>query len=266
MSNVEARYKGTIFSLANDQNLGIYLVLGVRKSGSSLLNIIVSALAKDCGLNYVDVAGQLFRSGSSVDSWQFDPAISGLLLPGNVLGGFRDYPYGMAAQEKFASAKKILMVRDPRDALVSEYFSNAKTHDIPETGRSRDEMLRLREEASSQSLAEFVLARAELMQRTLLQYVPMISDPMCLILKYEDVILAKKILIDRICAHFDWNVTPEARSTIINLADVVPKVEDPNNFVRRVIPGDHKEKLSERVIDTLNDRLSESLSRFGYCD
>jgi hypothetical protein len=47
-------------------------------------------------------------------------------------------------------------------------------------------------------------------------------------------------------------------------ADVLPEAERPDQFIRRVVPGDHKEKLSPAVIRQLNTRLAASMELFGY--
>jgi len=262
--NLELNYQGVNLDLVDKPGEAIYCVFGVRKSGSSILNSIISALAKGSGQHYVDVAGSLFRGGISVGHWQADPSLAFLLRPGNVLAGFRDFPAGMAKSPLFADARKLLLVRDPRDALVSEYFSNAATHAIPSSGSSRAEMLKLRQEAQAQVLDDFVIERASRMQYTLLRYAPMTHDPKCLVLKYEDVILQKRQLIVTICQHFGWKIHALLPDQILGWADVIPSSENQNEFVRKVIPGDHIDKLKPETIANLNAQLGASLKLFGY--
>jgi hypothetical protein len=45
---------------------------------------------------------------------------------------------------------------------------------------------------------------------------------------------------------------------------VVPSEERPTAFVRRVVPGDHLEKLAPATIEELNSRFSDFLHAFGY--
>jgi predicted HAD superfamily phosphohydrolase len=45
---------------------------------------------------------------------------------------------------------------------------------------------------------------------------------------------------------------------------VMPAEENPAQFVRRVTPGDHLEKLDAATIAALDDILHEELRRFGY--
>ena len=55
-----------------------------------------------------------------------------MIVPGRVYGGFRSMPLVFAQSELYRRSRKILLVRDPRDALVSEYFSLAYSHGLPE--------------------------------------------------------------------------------------------------------------------------------------
>ena len=43
-----------------------------------------------------------------------------------------------------------------------------------------------------------------------------------------------------------------------------PKSEDPSKHIRKVVPGDHKEKLSPNCIKQINEILSEVLERYNY--
>ena len=81
-------YKGVEFALSEGPDTGPFFVLGVRKSGSSILNSLVKALADKNDLNFVDVAGTLFERGLAVSDWQTDEALASILAPGNVYGGW----------------------------------------------------------------------------------------------------------------------------------------------------------------------------------
>ncbi len=47
-------------------------------------------------------------------------------------------------------------------------------------------------------------------------------------------------------------------------ADKVPAVEESHAFIRRVRPGDHREKLSAGVIAQLDGVLRPAMELFGY--
>lgn len=261
---MEASYKGVTFTLSDRVDAPHYFVLGVRKSGSSILNSMVTALAQRQGLPFVDIAGQLFKAGMKADDWRKDPALEALIRGGNVYGGFRNAPLGLNGSRAYAGSAKILMVRDPRDALVSEYFSNAYSHSLPAAGKGLESMKELRQQALSTSVESYVLERAAALGRTMMDYAPLVSDPRTRIYKYEAVIMHKRDLLRDISRHFGWSIDEQHLGHVLEWADVVPTDERPTEFVRKVLPGDHRDKLSQDAIGKLNAMLEAPMKTFGY--
>jgi hypothetical protein len=258
-------YRGAVeYEVAEGGDAGPFFVLGVRKSGSSILNSMVQAVAEMNGLTFIDVAGKLFASGLPASEWQEDPGLCAILAPGNVYGGFRNAPKGFYKSPLYKSGKKILLVRDPRDALVSEYFSNAYSHSLPEGGDLREGMLALRQSALQSSIDAYVGDMARSLKRVLREYMPLAKDPLCRTFRYEEVIFRKGELLDEICAHFEWRLAPQQRAAILGWADVLPSEERPTEFIRRVTPGDHREKLSAEVIRRLDTLFAPEMKHFGY--
>jgi len=92
----------------------------------------------------------------------------------------------------------------------------------------------------------------------------LLDDPQLKLFRYEDVILNKAQLMRDICTHFHWPIDEVLIGQILSWADVIPTEERPAEFVRRVLPGDHKNKLSPDVIARIDDILGDSLQVFGY--
>jgi hypothetical protein len=210
--------------------------------------------------------------------WLNDPALRALVHPGNIYGGFRNMPLALQGLPLFDTAPKLLMVRDPRDALVSEYFSNAYSHSVPDPQDGADavavQMLAKRQQALSQHISEWVLRAARGMNNTMMQYASLLhrgqgpkreqAPGSTLVLKYEDMIFEKPTLIRHLAAQFDLEPAPEHVADVMGWADQRPAVEDPRAFIRKVVPGDHLEKLDRPTIEALNTILAPAMSLFGY--
>ena len=199
----------------------------------------------------------------------FRTSLASLLAPGNLYGGFRSMPRGFANSAQFNEARKILLVRDPRDALVSEYFTVAYSHSVPEVNAdmpgAREELLAAREQARLSDITNFVLKNAANLDRTMMDYASVVDDPLMKLYRYEDVILQKRAWLASMAEHFGWDGgSPGFIEGMMGWADKLPDKEDPNAFVRKVLPGDHKDKLPESVIDELNEILAPSMRLFGY--
>ena len=254
-------------------------ILGIRKCGSSIMNSMVADLARANNRHFMDVAGRFFEANVPERIWRIDPAARTLIVPGQVHGGFRAMPLTFADQPLYEKARKILLVRDPRDALVSEYFSNAYSHSVPqdavENGRdprqsgapggAAHDMLALRRDALRTSIEAYVLRQAPALNRTFLEYEHAAADPYTRIFRYESVILAKRQWLADIASHFGWPAPhDEFLDGMMGWADIVPEDEQPDRFIRRVRPGDHKTKLSPSVVASLNDILAPAMRIFGY--
>lgn len=242
--------------------------LGVRKSGSTMLNRIIQQLARRNRYHTVDIPGTFFRNGYRVQHWE-QADLSPLIGPGNVYVGFRNFPKNLQDAPVFREAKKVFMFRDPRDALVSQYFSDAYSHTLPtkntEQGKKgAAEFENKRKEALETEIDDYVLKHARGMGSTMLAYAPMLDDPTCLQLRYEEYIFQKRRLIYKTLQHFDWTAMPGQVDAVLKLVDEVPATEDKTRFVRRVIPGDHRNKLKPETIARVNNILRECMHVFDY--
>lgn len=241
-----------------------WFALGVRKSGSSIFSSIVNALAIFNEIHAVDLPGVMFKQGIRYIEWNNHPRIADLLWRGNVYIGFRDPPTAFYPDPVFREGKKILVVRDPRDALVSEYFSNAFSHSLPNQKDGTSVLEQERQKALQADVEQYVLQRVPELNRTVAGYKGLIGDPNLLVLRYEEIIFDKAGWIRSIARHFGWQVSDQLIGNILGWADVRPDMEDPKAFVRRVAPGDHLDKLSPAVIAQVNAKLSDVWPGLGY--
>ncbi len=265
---VPAAFEGVSFNVdATREDRPAWFVLGIRKSGSSMFNRALKLMAKFNRINWIDIPGDLFSNDVPVPRWRANPAPPGLLHGGNAYGGFRDFPEGLAESPVFEDAIKVLLVRDPRDAIVSEYFSTRQTHSIPEGADddgARADMLRRREAAQQVTIEDFARTEAGKMADTVGRYIPLLDDPKLLLLRYEDVVFEKAQMIRDVTEHFGWTIQPQQIDNILKWIDVVPTEENPGAFIRKVTPGDHREKLSPEVIAEIDTRLARAMEAFGY--
>jgi hypothetical protein len=242
--------------------------LSVRKCGSSVFNSMTSEVGKANGCGYIDVGGALFAQNVLPPDWQHDPALGQILSSGTIFGGFRNMPFSLLDVELFATSPKILMVRDPRDALVSEYFSNAYSHPVPEATEDSDDtralMMHNRSRAISSSIDAWVVRAATGMNRSLAAYSIILDTPTTLVLRYEDYVFRKEAMLRVIAQHVGWRLSDDVVTDILTWADVVPEEEDPHRFVRQVSPGDHRRKLSRRTIWRINRLLRPAMRLYGY--
>jgi hypothetical protein len=250
-----------------DKDYAIF-VLGVRKSGSTLLNKVWARSSKRLDLPFVDIGGGLFKKDIRAGQWADEPSIASVFRPGCVYGGFRSAYLHFKESPVYVGAKKVLLVRDPRDALVSQYFSTLKTHSMPTESTGPDGaaelLLRQREAAKNLPIDDFVLLNARSFRRTMQEYIPLLEDENLKVFRYEDIILDKGPWIQKMLRHTGLPVPKAFVERIAEEFNVIPTSENQENFIRKVTPGDHQDKLKKSTIEALNLIFADVASEFGY--
>ncbi len=159
----------------------------------------------------------------------------------------------------------VLHLRDPRDVLVSLYFSEAFSH------VNRDEASR--QAIQSQGVDAFVLERAnQFVQRYRTYLARMMGDAPVTLLSYEDLIETP----ERWCAQYVAGIAPDLpfgrkKALAGRLVDIVNPTDTPDSatedvtkHVRKRTPGDHREKLKPETIAALETDFAETLTFLGY--
>src|SRR5436190_5296319 len=117
------------------------------------------------GLTHVDYSGRRFLEGSAGEVC-FEP--QGYVYgPIRVLATLREarWESAVCVPEFVRDKRAIFMVRDPRDLLVSQYYSTAFSHAISPVPEIRDRQLEARRRALRASVDAFALKRAGAMAR-----------------------------------------------------------------------------------------------------
>ncbi|MCS4114595.1 sulfotransferase domain-containing protein [Salinibacter ruber] len=184
---------------------------------------------------------------------------------GYLYSAYGGYPKGIPQVEKY---KVVLVIRDPRDILVSRYFSMKESHSVPpETSDKREEFLEDRDFARRVSIDEFVLEKKKNLRNQYDRYLNQLLEehPDVHVTRYEDMVTDVERWLDRLMAYVDLSPSEDTRTEIIEEARTIQaKDEDPSAHNRKGTPGDHQEKLQPATVKELNDTFSDILDRFGY--
>ena len=256
----------TIYTLPpTSSDLRSVFAFSLPKAGSVLLDSIMQGLSSTLGLTYVSIMGEYFNIG--LRAQQFPESTSRIFLErGYCYGGFRFIPPRFEIPI-LKSAKSVLLVRDPRDMLVSHYFSTKTSHPAPSgTLKTGMKDVPLREVAQRLAIDEYVLDFAKFYLRHMSRYIEAIRQDQgnFRIYRYEDVIFNKRAWIADMCDAFDWPVPNSTINDIADRNDVIPSSEDQAKHIRQATPGDYKRKLQPETIERLTEMLAKELDYFGY--
>ena len=161
-------------------------------------------------------------------------------------------------QDKIA----IFMIRDPRDILVSEYYSFGFSHGFSPVKEIKESQETKRENIHTKSLDEYVLESAT-KQAKHFESLYEISN-VCersIILKYEEMINDFEHFIEKLRKFIalEDNVVRE-----IYQRSRPRENEDTSSHRRSGQVGNFRNKLKEGTVKDLNKSLAETLALFGY--
>ena len=187
---------------------------------------------------------------------------------------FRDQGFLYAPLRRYVEIPNIdrynvlLMLRDPRDVLVSRYFSMAFTHYLPSTKGLRVQYERRRRRVRTMSIDEFVVQVMPWVKTTYLGYLDKLVDSgHAKPLRYEDMVQRFPEWIREVASRLQIEITDGDAAHLERLGGFDKKrTEDPYSHIRQMTPGDYQNKLTSETIDVIDRELHDVLVRLGYAD
>jgi hypothetical protein len=164
--------------------------------------------------------------------------------------------------------RKYIMIRDPRDVLVSEYYSFKYSHPTPIRSSGKySEFMQSQALAKSLSIDEFVLRRIAHMDKLLGEYLSVreVYSKNTSIWKYEDFIKDKWQWFLELARLLQVELSQaEIKTFQEKVLGRTVKKENLRSHFRKGVSGDYKSKLETVTIDTLTTSFSGFLEAFDY--
>ncbi len=243
---------------------GSVLAFSMAKAGSTLLFDILHDLAPQAGLAYFSPEDALWRVRRDIQPGLIDSA-GVFQTRGYCYGGFRVFPtYPISI---LSEARAVLLVRDPKDMMVSNYFSNAFSHKPPsedESSPAYQNFMKRRERIRNTDINDYVRTILGNYQKMLASYRGLWHRDTVLTFRYENVIQRKREWVEEIVQHYGWSLDAAAIDEVIERYDVFPDQEQPDSHVRQVSPGNYRNHLNDKTIGMVNAALVEDLQALGY--
>jgi len=156
------------------------------------------------------------------------------------------------------NAHIILHLRDPRDVLVSLYFSEAYSNSVFKGvfDLSQSE----RNEIVNRGIDQYVLDYADTFNSKYSEYQHLLASPDSIFVKYEDLVWDFPFWLREVAKGFAID-NPKFIQRIIKKykGEFEVKKENVHAHKQKIIPGDYKEKLTTETIRKLNDIFSDNL-------
>lgn len=242
------------------------------KCGSTMLFAYAKDLLAYLNIKHIDYPSFFFNNLNKIAEFYDSYADDNMYVEKMCYLGHREVPKGLVGSSLKSSMHAFLLVRDPRDALVSMYFSFLGTHAAPrcllDTVEYEKEKFELQKRNDIDS---YVLNSSHKFLDNLnciLDFCK--SCKSYTIVRYEDVIFNKSKLIERLVSFIEKNsdlneILSQNCVAIAELStkhDYIPEKEMLGSHVRKAIPGDWKEKLKAETAFELTKKFEKFLDRF----
>lgn len=266
---LETKDGGTIeipFPASSDRSS--FFAFSLFKAGSTLLHKMLAEYCSREKVPAVDIPTRLFKAGLRIH----------MITPASMESALYDRGYGYLGWRgplynvnfDFSRTRNILLVRDPRDRLVSMYFSWAYSHVTPGAGEARDHLQALREKVLGfGSVNEWVMGDPQALRAIIAplnRFHAMLPAETTRLYRYEDVIYGKSEWLSDMLEFMGVEVDPGLVDEIAVKNDLRPESEKPDEHVRQVAPGNYRKHITGEALDYLDDVYEEYIRAYGYDD
>jgi len=237
-----------------------FYLFAMHKSGSTLLNGMMGDALARASVPQLAIPEFAFRAGLH-DNTILNPE-DFTFARGYCYRGFRRFPDYLRGFD-ITALKKVLLVRDPRDMLVSLYFSLALSHSVPPAGTFQEAFLARRARIRGMDIARFCIEWSDFVAEEFRGFEPAMASEIR-VFRYEDVIFDKARWLAEMFAYLGIELAAGEVAAIAAAHDIRPAHEDPAAHIRQVAPGNHRKHLDPATIATLDAAFAATLDRFGY--
>jgi hypothetical protein len=259
-------YEPVLAAMPQEGDFDPCFAFSVHKCGSTMMNVMIKRVCKLADIPAISVPDLMFSHGVLETQWCIDECMVPAFRHRLLYFGFRHLPPILMTPELGVRQRRfVLLVRDPRDALVSEYFSFGRkqsSHAVPK--KNPEAFLASQTRVPERTIDEYAIAAASNLRKKLQAYRDNLDFDLGLIRRYEDVFFDKETFLREIFEHFGIAVPDQIIRDVAKANDIRPEKEDETKHIRKGTPGDHREKLDPETIGRLNDIFREVGSFYGY--
>ena len=241
------------------------LVYTIHKAGSTFLNLLLRQTCRRFGIDHLSENDGRYFDTIQSDSWKAfienEPSPS-------CFGPIRGSSNSAIFPANLDDFSIVLHLRDPRDVLTSLYFSYAYSHKVrPGRFEATDQQ---REQWRSEGIDNFVLKAAGPLQATYSKLCALLDRPNLVVVHYETMVLNYPQWLADVLDAFVHLAVPAKKKRHMLLPQFVRRQkikselfrrhkdsfctqhEDIYSHKRKVIPGDHRDKLQADTIGQLD--------------
>ena len=232
-----------------------------HKTASSYFSDYI--LKQIIGLKHNDIASQIFQNKilESIDLKADNTIYGPIRLSLDEGPIYKHFVLPLLQQNILKKSKIICFIRDPRDIIVSFFYSQAYSHIISDNKEIRELQLKNREYALQLGIDKYAIEKTDFFIEKFNILIDILEkNNNAILLKYEDMIYDFEKFYQQIN---DFVALP-AESKEIIYQDTRPKNEGIYKHRRDGKKGGYKSELKEETVKIIDDKLKKTLEFFNY--
>lgn len=159
--NSGLRIAEAINYIKNDKKIKSVIFWTTHKCASTFVSKFLLTLARDSNLRYFDYASHIWELGNSIkikNPYQIEVDCDFLYRKyGEIYGPIRK-PFDFSYKDQF---NNIFFLRDPRDLIISLYYSLAYSHPLPLHNKGKEKFIKKRYQARKMGIDKFFLEQID---------------------------------------------------------------------------------------------------------
>jgi hypothetical protein len=249
------------------------LLMGMHKGGSTMLHNYIRRYCNLLNLKsqfsgkelYASLPEKLFAAGFSDAMFDGSAKVVEIIktFPAIHLG-WRQVPLAFLRHKySLKGIKTIVLVRDPRDCVVSAYYSFLGRHVLPDIeGSMTSQIIQERRAFASSTIEHYCRENYKRFVGELAR-IAAFASPSLLIYRYEDIWPKRESFFKHIIEIIGLPLDSDAIHNCSQFIFVDPSA-DLSGHIRKGTPGDHIEKLSPPLVAELTSASRDLIGLFGY--
>jgi hypothetical protein len=247
--------KGKAFPINEEKSV---IFQSYNRCGSMYIGDLIRRMLETKCYSAIDLAQYAFHGDKPLSDSLKDPEFLSktLVSEGYYFGSFRS-PFWFDEMKYY---KTVVVLRDPRDVLVSRFYSVAYSHTPKD-----DKFLYDRERAQKQGIDSFVLERIPEILAAYQGYREILTNSDSIrLFKYEEMVTSFEIWLRSLGEFLGVDSDSEIFHELIGESDFKPSQEDKFAHKRSVQPGGYKTKISQATLEQVETQFGDILHYFGY--
>ncbi|MCB0689070.1 MAG: sulfotransferase domain-containing protein [Saprospiraceae bacterium] len=251
----------------SDNKVKSFFIFSGVKSGSTLLNNLIQLYTNQVNLPVLNIPGFIFEQGIPLPNARLADS-SVFTRQGYGYIGWRSYWEDLPDLNN-DHYNHVVLVRDPRDRLVSLYFAIAYSHSKSKKGVLKDQLLSNRKNAlqSVDDVNDWVFREPKFIPAIINSYryfLNRLSSHSTRIYRYEDVIFRKLEWMVDMVEFLGLPFRKDIINEVVEKMDVSVSGERKDQHIRQVNPGNHLKHFTPETIAYLDSQFDDILKTYDY--